>query len=1055
MLRKAAVDTILLLGQNLALLFASAYLYGWFSRRIPLNQSARSQLLYGLFFGSIALIGMQLPLELESGVIMDGRVVVVSLSALFGGAWASLTAGLAASIYCYTLGGPGVYPGIAAILLGALTGIIFMAAIKGGAAKIRAWHFIMLGGINSILGLTATHFLPDWNLALRVVDKIFLPIVFYYPLCSLLLGYLFLSEIRRRSTERALLDSEEHHRLLVETTPNGVIFHHNRSILLVNPAAARLLGAEHPDDLLGRDFYSLVPPKEREKLNVRRKRILTGESIPVIETRFIRDDGSLMDVEISGNLVRLGEIRAVQTTFRDISAHKKAQQALLESEERFRSIVDTSHDGIIIIDDRFRITYSNPEMSRLTGYAAGELNDASPSVFLDESAAKQAEDRFSRRMAGEDMPTRYQFKIRRKDGVERWVELSATVFDDSQGHRFNVAQFLDITGQKTAQANLKESEARYRLLTDQSLTGVFMTQNGRIIFSNQRFAQILGHRPEDILGHEFWSYVHPGDQRMVKQRGLARSRGEKNVPFQYEFRIIRKNGQTAWLELLATRISLDGAPTNMGNVLDITARKAAEKALQQSEERYRSMVESDPNGVICHRDREIILANPAAARMLAASSPEQLLGMDFYSFVHPSQFEIALKRRAELLRTGVHTPLIERRFVRLDGEEIDTEVTGSVVTLEDGPAIQSIFRDITERKRAQQELAESERRFSAAFHASPLWVAINTVDQGRYLEVNQAFCTMTGYTREEVLGRTAIELGLWPDPSQREPLMELFKKQGSFSNQEVTRRYKDGSIHTLLWSADPIDFAGQPCMINSLTDITGLKRVEKELLRHQEHLEELVKERTEELRSALAEKEVLLREIHHRVKNNMAVVSSLLNMQANRVDDASVRGAIRESQERIRAMAMIHETLYQSDNLEQVGLQGYIQGLAGNLLSIFHGGPSGLELNIQAGQVSLQISQAVPCGLIINELLTNALKYAFPHGGPARIDIKAMRREDGWVSLSVGDNGAGLPEGLDIKRPKTLGLRLISLMVEQLHGEMSLKNQGGALFELSWPLHNP
>jgi two-component sensor histidine kinase len=186
----------------------------------------------------------------------------------------------------------------------------------------------------------------------------------------------------------------------------------------------------------------------------------------------------------------------------------------------------------------------------------------------------------------------------------------------------------------------------------------------------------------------------------------------------------------------------------------------------------------------------------------------------------------------------------------------------------------------------------------------------------------------------------------------------------------------------------------------------------------------------------------------------MAVVSSLLSLQASKVDDLQVQMALQESQNRVLAMALIHESLYQSDNLAEIDLQKYIDRLLANLISVF-GRPSGrIQFQVDAGGVELEVGKAVPCGLIINELITNTLKYAFPQGGDGRVSIGARRLGGGEAELVVSDTGVGFPPDLDLKKAKSLGLRLIGLMVEQLGGEWEVCNAGGAMVTIRCPLGN-
>ncbi len=206
-----------------------------------------------------------------------------------------------------------------------------------------------------------------------------------------------------------------------------------------------------------------------------------------------------------------------------------------------------------------------------------------------------------------------------------------------------------------------------------------------------------------------------------------------------------------------------------------------------------------------------------------------------------------------------------------------------------------------------------------------------------------------------------------------------------------------------------------------------------------------------QLQTAIDEKEILLREIHHRVKNNMAVVSSLLNLQAREAKDEGVARVLEDSQNRIRAMALIHETLYKADNLAKVGLEEYTRGLVVQLLRMFGAPQRHIEFSVEAPGVELSVNQAVPCGLIINELVTNALKYAFVDRARGRIRIAARRTGEGVVEMIVEDEGRGFPEDLNWREATTLGLRLISLMVAQIDGTWELRHGNGTTVVVRWP----
>lgn len=205
------------------------------------------------------------------------------------------------------------------------------------------------------------------------------------------------------------------------------------------------------------------------------------------------------------------------------------------------------------------------------------------------------------------------------------------------------------------------------------------------------------------------------------------------------------------------------------------------------------------------------------------------------------------------------------------------------------------------------------------------------------------------------------------------------------------------------------------------------------------------------LSRALDEKTILLKEVHHRVKNNLQVISSLLNLQSGYITDPAALQVFTESRNRVRSMALIHEKLYKSDNLSHIDFEEYIGAVSGDLLATFAGSGRGIQITLEVDRVMLPVDSAVPCGLIVNELVTNCFKYAFQHGDRGEIRI-AMKRLNGTeLRLSVSDNGIGFPKDLDFRNTESLGMQLVTTLSEQLKGTVVLKNDGGTTFEISFP----
>lgn len=312
---------------------------------------------------------------------------------------------------------------------------------------------------------------------------------------------------------------------------------------------------------------------------------------------------------------------------------------------------------------------------------------------------------------------------------------------------------------------------------------------------------------------------------------------------------------------------------------------------------------------------------------------------------------------------------------------------------------------------------------------------ISTDEKGEILAFNKGAERIFGYSAHEVLGRN-LELLLpprhreahvghmagfvkSPTPSrpmaQRSAIYGLCKSGAEFSAQASISKVQQGNGMILT------------AFVRDISD-----RVDTE----------------NQLRQALQEREVLLGEIHHRVRNNLQVISSLLNLQARTTDDQFVRQAFEESQGRVQSMALIHQQLYEANSFSAVDLGDYVRRLAGHLFRSFGDRAEHIHFDLDIEDVSLAVDRAAPCGLIINELLSNSLKYAFLDQRPGRIYVRAERQPNQSVLLTIGDDGPGLPPNVGLWNTKTLGLRLVRTLVRQIDGELELGEPPGAEFRI-------
>ena len=306
--------------------------------------------------------------------------------------------------------------------------------------------------------------------------------------------------------------------------------------------------------------------------------------------------------------------------------------------------------------------------------------------------------------------------------------------------------------------------------------------------------------------------------------------------------------------------------------------------------------------------------------------------------------------------------------------------------------------------------------------------------KGTILQVNPAFLRMTGFSEDEVREKPLAD---FLPSTGRVRFLKLMKKAWLISpptfQQELQFFNRKGKRMHFMAFAKVFGSAGRGSALGLIfVDITGLKKGQKKL------------------QDLLREKEILLKEIHHRIKNNMQIIASLLRLQAGAVEDEKTKEVLKVSQSRIRSVSLIHEKLYQSQDLSRIDFGEYLRLLTAHLFHLSGADPAAVRVEIQAPQVVLDVKRAIPCGLIVNELVMNALKYAFPQGRRGRILVSMEELGEGHYTLSVNDDGVGLPERIDPKKPERLGFQIIADLIKQLDGKMEIDRKAGTSFSISF-----
>lgn len=335
--------------------------------------------------------------------------------------------------------------------------------------------------------------------------------------------------------------------------------------------------------------------------------------------------------------------------------------------------------------------------------------------------------------------------------------------------------------------------------------------------------------------------------------------------------------------------------------------------------------------------------------------------------------------------------------------------------------------------------------------------AIITIDsQQRITRFNPAAEQLFGVAAADVIGQTLDRFIPWNYRTHHAEHIQQFGQTNTTNRKmghliPVVGLRSDGSSFPIEAAISQVHVGGKKLYTVILRDITTRMTAEAALHRSHTELEALVAERTAVLSAALEEKEILLKEVHHRVKNNLQIISSLLWLQAASLSDPASIAALRESQQRLKTMTLVHEMLYRNGDVAHIDASTYISELTHHLFQLFGADKMHIDLFVRATGI-LEMDYAIPCGLIVAEALSNSLKYAFPAGRHGTISISLTHDSQERLRLIVADDGVGLPEGMDIDRPHTLGMRLIRALATQLHGTLSITRSPGVNVTMSFPV---
>lgn len=639
-----------------------------------------------------------------------------------------------------------------------------------------------------------------------------------------------------KKTELALQESEELYRSIVQTAQEG-IWRINAASLTdyVNPKMAQMMGYK-PEEMLGRpidDFLDDEGCAMLANLIERRK----GGIAEQFEFKYIRKDGSELWAFVSTNPITnaQGVYVGAVALLTDISARRAAEAALLETEVRYKLLAENTDDIVGLNDTQGNRLYISPSYFRKTGWTPKELDSKHWRFRIHPDDIETVEQARLQNLAG--IPTLIEHRTRCKDGSWLWCETSCKPLPGPDGKVWRLLVWShDITARRKAEADMLESEERYRLLADNTddIVGLNDSEGNRLYVSPS-FYRKTGWTPEEVLKTDWRSRVHPEDIAHTEEARLVSA---KVTSRSVEYRILCRDG--SWLWVSTSYKTLPGADGKPWRLLiwshDITARKKAEAALRESEEKFRTLFEIASDAIFLLQSNQFIDCNASTLQIFGCQSRDQIVGHPPYEFspeVQPNgrdSTEFAIEKISAAM--AGKPQFFEWMHKKLDGTLFPAEVTLNAFEVGGQVLLQAIVRDISQRKKAEEDLRENEQQFRAIFEQAAVGVAMIDSNTGRFLRVNQRACEIARLSQEEMMHETFMDI-THPDDLQRDlDQMEELKK-GKISTFTMEKRYlhPDGTITWINLTVSPMWSPGETPTrhIAVVEDITARKQIELEL----------------------------------------------------------------------------------------------------------------------------------------------------------------------------------------------------------------------------------
>ena len=720
---------------------------------------------------------------------------------------------------------------------------------------------------------------------------------------------------------------------------------------------------------------------------------------------------------------------------KEIELRKVVEERLFTEQEKykqqftwFRDVINDSPDIFMVYDDKGILVDVNETGVEELGYSREELIGLSiADIDADWDPERMQAEQENQKQTGHDAIL--MGRNRRKDGSIFPVEVASSILYEGDKLR-RVGFVRNITSRVQAENELRESEEKFRSIFNSTPIGMYLVdKEGEMIEVNDRWLALTGFTREEMLGQKSVDFLTPESKKqaveidfpLFHQRGYA-----KDMPYQ----VVRKNGEIFDILLHGTkRLDANGDYDGvLASIIDVTERNKLQLAFEQNERRFKAL----------YNDSPIMMHTVDAAGNLAEAndywckemgySRDEIVGKPISQFFTEQSMIQAMESDIPTYLSTGYAENLTYQMIKKNGEIIDVQVSIAVQYDDSGnfSAAQATIKNITELKKAEAQLQQSEKKFKALFDDSSDY-SFALAPDGCVLDINDRVESATSNGREIFIGNR-----LW----EAEPF-ERMREAGEVLHEMYTESLanKTGARREVFIETEDLG--------NLYLDI-----ILKPLYDHDQSLEMIIVEARditqlvetrEALRHTADDNQVLLKEVHHRVKNNLQIIISMLRTQIRATPSAPLQASYLEIMSRVQSMSLIHQQLYQrNSNLGEIELDTYIRQLLKEVNRSYN---VPIDLDIDIAPIQLDVDRSLTCGLIINELATNALKYAFDGLG-GKLEVSG-RQANGVIHLHVKDNGKGLPEDFKLEDATSTGFQLIKLMCQQIGADISISGDTG------------